>query len=784
MMKSYLTIAWRNLLRHKVFSLINILGLSIGIATCTIIFIYVQHELTYDQYNKNTSRIVRVTANLRSPENDLRLATASALLAPNLKRDLPEIEAAVRIQVAAVTVKWQDRLYQENDFCKSEQSIFSVFDFVFVEGSSASALKAPRSIVITRSVARKYFGRSPALGKTLICNNEPLLVTGVVEDRPENSDLKIQALLSGDFDKHTKWLDDLDVFSFVLFRTRPDLKQFSKKLTAISSTYVQPELNALGAGSYKLDFIPELLKDVHFSKGKVGDTDKGNKQYSLIFSLLAGFILLIALLNYINLTTARSFERAREVGVRKVIGARPVQVIKQFLFESFLLITIAWVAGNIFVKLGLPFVNSLLETRLTVQWGQVIIFTTSVLLISFLLAGIYPALVMSAYKPVTVLKGRWQRSFKGIWLRKVVTVTQFAIAAALIMGTTVIYYQMQNLRNRDLGYNKDQLVAVYFPPLDSTLSGPLRAFKNDLKKRPEVIRVTTGSRLGVEGLASSTTVAKTNGRKKEFMCNVFTVDPDYIPVFQMKLVEGRNFSDSFSTDKTTAFIVNEAFVRSMGWQSALGKELEGYDRKGRIIGVVRDFSYKSLHNIIEPLILVYNTGPWMNTTSIRIKPKDLPVVAALYKKHFPSLYFDYAFLDDILDQYYRQDQITMRLFNQFTILAIFISCLGLYGLVSLVTAYRAKEIGVRKVFGASLSQLFSLLSKDFLILVLVALIIALPLMAIAMQNWLSDYPYRIPLDWTIFLIPVAATVLIALAVITREIIRVSLINPVISLRAD
>ena len=783
MLKSYLTIAWRNLLRHKAFSVINILGLSIGIATCTIIFLYVQHELTYDQYNKNASRIVRVTANFRSPENDLRLATAPALLAPNLKKILPEIAEAVRIQEEAVTVKWQNRLYRENDFCKSDQSIFSVFDFVFIEGSPVNALKEPHSIVISRSVARKYFGQSAALGKILICNNEPLLVTGVIQDRPSNSDLKIPALISGDFDKNTKWLDELGCFSFVLFRTEPNLQRFSKKLGLISSMYVQPELNSVDAASYKMEFIPELLKDVHFSKGKMGDTDKGNKQYSLIFSLLAGFVLLIALLNYINLTTARSFERAREVGVRKVIGARPVQVIKQFLFESFLLITIAWIFGNIFVMPGLSFVNDLLETRLVVQWGHVIIFTTSVLLISFLLAGIYPALVMSAYKPVTVLKGRWQRSVKGIWLRKVVTVTQFAIAAALIMGTTVIYYQMQNLRNRNIGYNKDQLMAVYLP-MDSTLSGSLRAFQNDLRKRPEVIGLTSGARLDIEGLASSTTIATTKGRKREFMCNSFGVDADYIPVFQMQLVEGRNFSDSFSTDKTEAFIVNEAFVRSMGWPSALGKQLEAYNRKGRIIGVIHDFSYKSLHNIIEPLVLVYNTSAWLNTTSIRIRPKDLPVVEALYKKHFPSLYFDYSFFDDLLNQYYRQDQITMKLFNQFTILAIFISCLGLYGLVSLVTAYRIKEIGVRKVFGASLTQLFALLSKDFLILILVALIIALPLMTVAMQHWLSAYPYRINFGFTIFLIPIAATVLIALAVITREIIRVSLINPVISLRAD
>jgi len=498
---------------------------------------------------------------------------------------------------------------------------------------------------------------------------------------------------------------------------------------------------------------------------------------------LAGFILLIALLNYINLTTARSFERAREVGVRKVIGAKPVQLIRQFLLESFLLIVISWFIGNILVALGLPFVNRLLETTLVVHWGYILVFTTSILLVSSLLAGIYPAFVMSGYKPVTVLKGRWHGSLKGIWLRKVITVTQFAIAAALIMGTTVIYFQMQYLRNRDLGYNKDQLLEVRFP-MDSTLGGPVRAFQHELRERPEIIRLTSGASMGIEGLVSSTTVAQTSNGKREFMCNCFGVDPDYIPLFQMKMVAGRNFSDSLFTDKKSAIIVNEAFVRAMGWKSALGQEMEGYDRKGRVIGVVHDYAYKSLHNIVEPLVLVYSTSPWQSTTTIRMKPKDLPVVEALYKKHFPSLYFDYAFLDDIINQYYRQDQVTMRLFNQFTILAIFISCLGLYGLVSLVTAYRTKEIGVRKVFGASLYQLFSLLSKDFLVLVVVALAISLPLMTVAMQKWLSAYPYRISLDWLVFLIPVAATVLIAWAVITREIIRAALVKPVTSLRTD
>ncbi|HTF28976.1 MAG TPA: FtsX-like permease family protein, partial [Flavitalea sp.] len=703
-------------------------------------------------------------------------------LAPTLKRTLPEVEETVRIETAPSTVKWNNQLYREQDFCKADQSIFSVFDFVFIEGTPINALNSPNSIVVNETVAKKYFGNSPAMGKTLICNNESLLVTGVIQNMPGNADLRIAGLISGDFDKNKKWLEEFD-FNFVLFRSKPDLGNFSKKLQTISSTYVQPELNAAEATSYKMEFIPELLKDVHFSKGKLYDTPKGDKQYSVIFSLLAVFILLIALLNYINLTTARSFERAKEVGIRKTIGAKQTQLVKQFLFESFLMITISWVLGVALVKLGLPYINQLLEKRIAVDWPYVILFTTSILLISFVLAGLYPAFVLSAYKPVAVLKGRWQRSFKGLLLRKAVTVTQFAIAAALIMGTTVIYYQLKHLQNRNLGYNKDQLMAVYLP-MDSALSGRLQAFQIELKNRPEVINLTSGARLDVEGLSLSTTIAETDGKKKEFMCNFFSVDHNYIPVFQMQLLEGRNFSDSFSTDKTEAFIVNEAFVKSMGWKSAVGKKLEGHDKKGTVIGVVRDYSYKSLHNIIEPLVLVSNTNQWLNTTTIRIRQKDVAVVETLYKKHFPGLYFEHTFFDDMLNQYYKQDRITMSLFNRFTILAVFISCLGLYGLVSLVTIHRTKEVGVRKVLGATLSQLFSLLSKDFLILIVFALAIALPLMTIAMQNWLSSYPYHINLDWKMFVVPVAATLLVALAVVSREIIKASVANPVKSLRAD
>lgn len=783
MFQNYIKIAWRNILKHKVFSLINIAGLSIGIAACTIIFLYVQHENGFDMYNSKAERIVRISSNLKSPENDLKIATTSALVASTLKRELPEIENAARLQDETIIFKLGNRLQKEQRLYKADTSIFSVFDFSFTEGSAQGSLDEPRSIVINQSFAKKYFGNTPALGKILETTNESFKVTGVFNDRPANTEIKIDALLYGGFEKETKWLDDLDYFTFILYKGKPDLRSLNAKLALFSATHAQKELNAQEAASYKLLFLPELLKDVHFAKGYLGDNAKGDRQYSLIFSLLAVFILLIALLNYINLTTARSVERAREIGIRKVVGAGGLQIVKQFLFESFLIIVISWALGNILVKLGLPLVNNLLDTKLAVNWGYTILFTSAILLISFVIAGFYPAMVMSAYKPIVVLKGRFQRSVKGIWLRKSVMITQFAIAAALIMGTTVIYRQMNLLRNKNLGYNKEQLLSLNFPPGDTTLAGPFKAFKNEMSTRPEVKGITIGNSLDLAGLGAASTTVTVDGKKKEFMCNFFRVDKDYIPVLQMQLVEGRNFSDSFSTDKTAAVIVNESFVRSMGWKSGLGKEVEGYGDRSKIIGVVKDFSYRSLHNMIEPLVLV-DRDAWAQTITMRVDPKNLDRIEAIFKKHFPSYFFDYRFFDDLLSQYYQQDKVTMSLFNQFTGLAIFVSCLGLYGLVSLVTAHRTKEIGVRKVLGATLTQLFSLLTKDFLLLVLVALAIALPLTAIAMRYWLNSYAYHVNLNWVVFVLPVFATLLIALLVISREVIKAALVNPVKSLKAE
>jgi putative ABC transport system permease protein len=783
MLQNYLKVAWRNLLKHKSFSLINILGLATGIGACMIIYLYVHNELTYDLYNLKVDRIARVTTTLHTPESDVALAISPPPLADVLKRNFPEVESAVRIQHVDQVIKSGTEVFAENDFFESDQTIFSIFTFDFLEGSAGEALKNPGSIVLTETMVKKYFGKHPALGKILNCNGELKTVTGIIKDRPANSDLHIDALFSTDFPKMTVWMADFDTYTYILFYKKQDLNQFQQKLVAVSKKYAQPELDeGGGAGKYKAEFELQPLSDIHFSTEKLEESSKGSKQFIYMFSLLALFILLIALLNYINLSTAKSTERAREVGIRKVSGASRFQLMAQFLFESFLLLAIACLLAGGMVLTGLPFFNKLLQTNLSLSWQTGCLFIGIIFLISLFLAGLYPAFILSAFKPVKVLKGNWRSGNHGILLRKAITITQFAIAAGLIMGTAVIYRQMNFIQEKDLGFNKDQLLNVWVRR-DTALLASVSAFQNELRRRPEVQNLTVGDGMTIGGGSLGSTTLETGGKKRELMCIYYAVDPQFLPVFQIPLIEGRNLSDSFATDKKEAFLVNEAFVKTMGWEKAIGQPLEGMDHKGHVVGVVKNFYFKSLHSLIEPLILVYNSSR-ANTTTIKIKLRDLPLVKTIFKKNLPTVPIDYSFYDEIINKQYLNDQVTMSLFNAFTVLAIFVSCLGLYGLVALIAAQRTKEIGIRKVLGASLKQLFSLMTKDFVELVCLGLFIALPVSAIVMNKWLTSYAYHIQISWWMFLIPTLLLLLIAMTVISREIIKTALANPVNSLRSE
>lgn len=774
----------RRLLRHKSFSLINVLGLSIGIAACLLIYLYVHNELTYDCYNTKKDRIARVTATLHSPESDVVLAITPPPLAGALVRDFPEIETAVRIEPAQAVFRQGKELFKEDDLCYSEQSLFSIFTFTFLEGAPGTALTAPGSIVLTRSFEKKYFGKTPGLGQTLICKGKNYRVTAVVADRPANSDIPIRAILYKDFSRSTDWVgEDFTVYTFTLFHNTPDWKHFTSRLPQLSE-YARSQLEAAGAKGYRLSFQAERLSDLHFSTGKLGDTDKGNRQFNTIFSVLAIFILLIALLNYINLSTTKAIERAKEVGVRKVIGARPFQLMRQFLGESLLLIAFSLLVAVGLTAAGIPFFNHSLKTDLSFGGWDTILFLTLLFPLIALGGGLYPAFVLSGYQPIKVLKGGVKGKGKGIVLRKILTVVQFIIALAMLTGTAVIFSQMQYVAHKDMGIDRTGVASIPLPVDDSLLQGRSKAFCEALKYVSSVHGLTIGSGLPNEGASmGSTTVWSDNGKKREMMSRYFMIDPSFLPLLHVSLLKGRNLSDSFSTDKTEAFIVNEAFVSMMGWKQPIGQSMEGSDHKGKVVGVVRNFFYSSLHHAIEPLVMVY-TSPRPVAVLVKISPQALPRLKTVWKNHFPDRPFDYSFLDaDFMGQY-DKDKMMMFLFNAFSLLAIFISCLGLYGLVALITIQRTKEIGIRKVLGASLFQLVRLQSKDQVQLIGWAALIALPLAGIGGQRWLASYAWHAPLSVWMFVWPVTVILLLALAVTGLRITRTAQANPVESLRTD
>lgn len=780
MIQNYLKIAWRNLLRHKTFSFINVAGLAVGLSACMLLFLYVQYEVGYDRHHQHIDRIARVTTTLKAPETTMRFGTSPAPLADALQRDFPDIAATARLQPNASVINYQKQLFSEDHFFNTDGGIFQVFTYQFLAGTPESALRQPNSLVLTASHAKKYFGSvAAAMGKTLKCNQQQVQVTAVIADPPRNSDIHFTGLLSKDFSTSKTWVDGLGLYTFLLFKGDMPIPQHERKIKPIADKYAEAELDGNNHFLYQL----EAMRDVHFSKGMMIDTPKGNRQFNYMFSLLAIFILVIALLNYINLTTARATDRAKEVGVRKVNGARRSELVRQFLLESLLLISIAWAIALGLVALALPYFNRLLNTDIALGLNSSnLIFLTGIFVGTILLAGLYPAFVQAGFKPITVLKGKFRSSFQGLLLRKVLTTAQFVITAALITGTLVIYAQMQFLDRTDPGYARDQVIEIDIPT-DDAGQRHLESFVKALRQQSVVQQYSVGASVNVDDLTAGTTFAYSGNNRREMMCNYFYIDHHFVPMLRIPLVEGRNFSDSLVTDRQSGFIVNEAFVRSMGWKQGVGQTIEGFDRKGPILGVVRDFHYKSMHNAVEPLVMIYYRQP-VQTVIAKMKPKDIPVVAGLWKQYYPDTIFDYAFLDENYREQYDKDRITMQLFGFFTLLAIAISCLGLYGLVSLIAIQRTKEIGIRKVLGATLHQLISLLTKDFVRLILIASLIGLPLAGIAMHEWLTNYAYHISLTWWMFLLPVLFVLVTALLVIGQQVIRAALANPVVALRNE
>ena len=793
MLKNYLRVALRNLWRHKGFSFLNIMGLTIGMSACFLVFLYVKFELSYDDFHSKGDRIYRIVTDIVNPSETLHFSVAAPAMPVAAKRDFAEIEKTVRFDPGNMLVRRGELKIQEENMAYADSTFFEIFDFPLLKGNPVTALREPYSVVLSETAAKKYFGTADPMGQHLLLTdqNNPGTVTGIMKDMPENSELKEDMLVASysgaaDSNRDKNWGGFGD-FSYFLLKPNTDPHALQKKFPAFLERHIGKFMKD---DNQTYNYILEPLKDVYL-KSTRGGTVNGNMTNVYVFSIVGAFILLIAGINFVNLTTARSMERAREVGIRKVIGAERAQLTSQFLGESVILCLIAFVLSVGLCALLVPSFNFLagktISTGIFHHPGYILTLLAIGVGIG-LLAGIYPALVLSGFQPIVVLKGRFASGNKGMLLRKGLVVSQFTISIGLIVATLLVGVQLNYMRHQELGFSKEQELV-----LDTYGDNHKDALKEEIRRLPGVSSVAMSSSTpGTGAMNAYSIIQNQKGEMQVCSPDLFFVDFDYVPQYQMKLLAGRAFSRAFGADTTQSMMLNEAAVRMLGYhspQDAIGRDFSQWGRKGKIIGVVRDFHYQSLQQVIRPLSLRIEPGG-CSLISVKVQTADLKKTIAgierSWKTIIPYRPFSYFFVDDMFDRQYRAEDRFGRLFLYFAVLAIFISCLGLLGLASYATVQRTKEIGVRKVLGASVAGIVRLLSKDFLVLVGFAFVLATPVSFFLMKMWLDGFAYRINIfsAWWIFAAGGLAAFAIALLTISFQSVRAALANPVKSLRSE
>ncbi|MEO8886133.1 MAG: ABC transporter permease [Mucilaginibacter sp.] len=803
MIKNYIKTAFRTLVKNKGFTAINILGLALGLATCLLIVFYVVDELSYDRYNVNADRIYRVNEDLKLGDYKVQYAVAMPPLAKTLINDFPDVENAVRIKRAAISIKKGDEYLPENNVVFADPSVFDVFTLPLIYGDKATLLKDPNTIVISASAALKYFNKLNVIGQQLtIPNYGSLKITGVIKDIPRQSHFYadfLMAMISWPDSRTNEWLRS-DYNTYVLMRKGADYKKLEASFPQLLRKYSGQEMQkAVGMsiddfekkGSYfKMSLMP--LTDIHLHSNMTGELGvNGTTQYIYIFSAIALFILIIACVNFMNLSTARSASRAREVGVRKVLGSPRKYLIAQFLMESVLVTFAATLIAVIAAVLILPAFNNLSDKNIvidtpTLSW-LVPALLIEILVVGFL-AGAYPALFLSAFKPVNVLKGKLTGGFKGGGLRSFLVVFQFAVSIFLIIGTLVIYTQLKYMQSRDVGYNRDQVLVIQNA---WELNNRAKIFKQEIQQLPGVVNATLTGFLPTSANRNTSVFFKdaTKDPKKSIFPQAWHVDNDYIKTLGMTIVKGRAFSAQMPTD-SNALVINETAAKFLAFTDPINKTLYKQDgntmKPFTIIGVVKDFNFTSLRQNITPVVmqLDYDNG----NLAIRVQTANLPNLLSQienkWKAIAPSAQFKYSFMDADFEAAYRTEQRMGQLFIIFTSLAIIIACLGLFGLAAYAAEQRNKEIGIRKVLGASVANIVTMLSADFIKLVFIAMLIALPVAWYMMHQWLQNFAYRVGIHWWILAIAGIIALSIAFITVSFQSIKAALTNPVKSLKSE
>ena len=806
MFRNYFKVAIRNLWKNKGYSAINIFGLAIGLATCLLILIFVTDELSYDRYNKKADRIYRVDGDINFGGMHHVLAVAPDPLGATLKKDFPQVEQYVRFRdYGGFRVKKGVENVQEQSVIHVDSTLFDVFTLPLVAGDAKTALNDPTSIVISEVAAKKYFGTTAAVGQTIkLTDNREFRVTGVMKEIPKQSHFNYDFFLPlhTQESRDNSWLSH-NFPTYIVLKEGADPKKLEAQFDGLVNKYVGPQATALlnasfddlkKSGNYvRYNLMP--LTKIYLNSNKVAEMGpRGNMQYIYIFSAIAIFILLIACVNFMNLSTARSSNRAKEVGVRKVLGSEKKSLVFQFLSESIFISAISLLLALAIAQALLPTFNAIAGKEIEIGFFQKPWLLPSLVLLMLLvgvLAGSYPSFYLSSFQPIAVLKGKLAGGFKSSWLRSSLVVFQFAISIVLIVGTVVIYSQLKFIRSKNLGFSRDQVLVVQG---GDALDEKARTFKNEVKALKGVDGVTMTGFLPTGGYRNDSPLfadASLDQKSAVSMQNWY-VDEDYVPTLQMQMVKGRNFSSQMLTD-SNGIVINEAAAKMLPFTEPIGKtlyyvsDLQTKETKAyQVLGVVKDFNFNSLREQVTPMCLFL--GEQRGNFAIRFSSQDASAIVSQVENKWKAMVanepFRYSFMDEDFDRIYQGEQRIGKIALSFSVLAILIACLGLFGLVTYAAEQRTKEIGIRKVLGASVSNIVNLLSIDFVKLVVVAIFIAFPLAWYGMNKWLQDFAYRVSIDWKVFLLAGIAAMLIAAITVSVQAVKAALANPVKNLRTE
>ena len=809
MIRNYLKIAIRNLLKYRFISFINLFGLTVGLTCCLLITAYILNELSYDRHHKNADHIYRVTRSFNNQDGvvSLVLSTVAPPFGYYLPTDFPEIKKMTRLLDNGPTpMKYKEKMFNEKGVYFADENLFDVFTVKVLKGNPKTALYNPFSVMLTEETAAKYFGNEDPMDKSIRLNGQyDMKVTGIYKAFPSNAHMHPGMLVSfntlkdstvyGEKNLRTNWGNN----SFFTYILMPE--NFSpQKMIARFPAFVDKRMTGeeyIGNQPSKFTKLGlQKLTDIHlYSHTDYEAEPNSDISRVYIFSAIALFILLIACINYMNLSTARSALRGKEIGIRKVVGARRKELIGQFLGESILVCWAAIILAAVLTYLALPWLNKVSGQELsfnTLLQAKIIVPLLLTPFVVGVLSGIYPALFMSSFQPVKTLKGLFKVGGSSISFRKVLVVAQFSISIILIITTVIVFQQLHYIQKKSLGYERDRVITMSYT---NEVARQYDAFRTELLKNTSLKDMTRSSRIPTGRLLDNmgaSTLAGDSLRPVTTDIKFVSADYDFTSTFGIKTVAGRFFSREYGTD-TASFVINESTVKALGWKNAkeaIGKDFKYGNQRGHIIGVLNDFHFESMHQAIAPMIFVMfpASQPYFNNLSIKIEGSDLTSALSQFetswKKFFPDSPLDYTFLDDKFDKLYESEQKQATLFTVFACVAIFIACLGLFGLSAFAISQRIKEIGVRKVLGANVSGIVGLLSKDFLILVGVAALMAFPIAWYAMNNWLQDFAYRINIQWWVFIVAGIVAALIAFVTVSFQAIKAAIANPVKSLRTE